>query len=133
MQERTSISRQNLNENLETLHQAPTLFYHLACFYLKTGLVLYFMFMLLQRVPFYLSLFYQTPFCNITHFRRKGIIEEDTFWESVTPYRPKVISHIWYCLNFLSILILRFSEFKNVIVQYNFLHFNLFTNKGLRS
>ena len=31
------ISRQNLNENLETLHLAPTLFYHLpGFFYLKT-------------------------------------------------------------------------------------------------
>ena len=36
-QEGSSISRQNLNENLETLHLAPTLFYHLPGFYLKTG------------------------------------------------------------------------------------------------
>ena len=32
-------SRQNLNENLETLHLAPTLFYHLPGFYLKTGFI----------------------------------------------------------------------------------------------
>ena len=33
----SSISRQNLNDNLETLHLAPTLFYHLPGFYLKSG------------------------------------------------------------------------------------------------
>ena len=32
-----SISRQHLNENLETLHLAPTLFYYLPGFYLKSG------------------------------------------------------------------------------------------------
>ena len=36
-QEGSSISRQNLNENLETLHLARTLFYHLPGFYLKIG------------------------------------------------------------------------------------------------
>jgi hypothetical protein len=36
-QEGSSISRQNLNENLEPLHLAPKLFYHLPGFYLKTG------------------------------------------------------------------------------------------------
>ena len=36
-QEGSSISRQNLNKNLETLHLAPMLFYHLPGFYLKTG------------------------------------------------------------------------------------------------
>ena len=35
-QEGSSISRQNLNENLETLHLAPTLFYHLLGFNFKT-------------------------------------------------------------------------------------------------
>ena len=35
-QEGSSISRQNLNENLKTLHIAPTIFYHLPGFYLKT-------------------------------------------------------------------------------------------------
>ena len=35
-QEGSSISRQNLNENLETLQLAPTLFYHLPGFYFKT-------------------------------------------------------------------------------------------------
>ena len=37
LQEGSSISRQNVNENLETLHLAATLFYHLPGFYLKTG------------------------------------------------------------------------------------------------
>ena len=37
VQEGSSISRQNLDENLETLHLAPTLFYHLPGFNLKTG------------------------------------------------------------------------------------------------
>ena len=32
----SSISRQNLNENLETLHLAPMLFYRLPGFHLKT-------------------------------------------------------------------------------------------------
>ena len=36
-QECSSISRQNLNENLETRNLACTLFYHLPSFYLKTG------------------------------------------------------------------------------------------------
>ena len=36
-QEGSSSSRQKLNKNLETLHLAPTLFYHLPGFYLKTG------------------------------------------------------------------------------------------------
>ena len=36
-QEGSSISWQNLNENLETLHLAPTIFYHLSGFYLKIG------------------------------------------------------------------------------------------------
>ena len=35
-QEGRSISRQNLNENLETIHLAPMLFYHLPGFYLNT-------------------------------------------------------------------------------------------------
>ena len=35
-QEGSSISRQNLKENLETLHLAPSLFSHLPGFYLKT-------------------------------------------------------------------------------------------------
>ena len=36
-----SISRQNFNKNLETLHLAPTQFDHLpVLFYLKTGFVL---------------------------------------------------------------------------------------------
>ena len=34
---RECISRQNLNENLETLHLAPTLFSHPPGFYFKTG------------------------------------------------------------------------------------------------
>ena len=34
-QEECSISRLNLNENLETLHLAPTQFLHLPGFYLK--------------------------------------------------------------------------------------------------
>ena len=38
-QEGSSISRQHLNENLEILHLAPTLFYHLPGFYLKTGFI----------------------------------------------------------------------------------------------
>ena len=38
-QEGSSISRQNLNGNLETFHLAPMLFYHLPGFYLKTGLL----------------------------------------------------------------------------------------------
>ena len=37
MQEGSSISIQNLNDNLETLHLAYTLFYHLPGFYLRTG------------------------------------------------------------------------------------------------
>ena len=32
-----SVRRRNLNENLETLHLAFMLFYHLPSFYLKTG------------------------------------------------------------------------------------------------
>ena len=39
-QEGSSISRQNFNANLETLHLAPTLFYHLPGFYLETRLLL---------------------------------------------------------------------------------------------
>ena len=35
---RSSIGK-NLNENLETLHLAPTLFYHLSGFYIKTGIL----------------------------------------------------------------------------------------------
>ena len=35
--EGSSISRQNLNDNLDTLHRTPTLFFHLPSFYLKTG------------------------------------------------------------------------------------------------
>ena len=38
-QEGSSISRQNMNENLKTLHIAPTLFYNLLCFLLKTGIL----------------------------------------------------------------------------------------------
>ena len=34
---RSSIGKQNLNENLETHHLAPTLIYHLPGFYHKTG------------------------------------------------------------------------------------------------
>jgi hypothetical protein len=36
-QEGSSISKQNMNENLETLHLSPTVFYHLSAFDLKTG------------------------------------------------------------------------------------------------
>ena len=36
-QEGIRISRQNFNENLENLHLAPTLFYHISGFYLTTG------------------------------------------------------------------------------------------------
>ena len=37
MQEGSSISRRNLNVNLETLHLAHKLFYNIPCFYLTTG------------------------------------------------------------------------------------------------
>ena len=40
MQEGSSISSQNMNENLGTLHLSPMLFYHLPGFYLKTGFLI---------------------------------------------------------------------------------------------
>ena len=56
-QKGSSISRQNLNDNLETLHLAPTLFYHLPGFYLKPGFLNLYPFSLLQTFICYFSLF----------------------------------------------------------------------------
>ena len=39
-QEGSSISRQDLNEKMESLHIAPALVYHIPDFYLKTGFLI---------------------------------------------------------------------------------------------